>query len=283
MATGKAGDPDHAIELLWRDKEPAPPRPGLTLDRIVEAAVAVADADGLEGLSMRKVADRLGFTSMSLYRHVPGRDELVDLMCDAVMGQVAAIALPAGGWRARLAALARAGWQLRRRHPWLAEMRGTRHLPGPNGVAHYEQLLSVVAATGLAPAEVIAVVGLVGRFVDAEATRLVEVARAERHSGVMEQEWWGARDTLYQRLDRYPTLSALWAAGGFDEPEDSFEFGLRTVLDGVETLIQQRRDKTRDETCRTCGNPVERAASGRPRTYCSQACRQRAYRRRGTT
>jgi AcrR family transcriptional regulator len=291
MATGKAGDPDHGIELLWRDAG-APARPGLSLDRIVQAAVEVADAEGLEGLSMRKIADRLGFTSMSLYRHVPGRDQLVDLMRDAVTGQVAEAPPPTDmastdGWRVRLTALAREAWELRRRHPWVAEMRGTRHVPGPNGVAYYEHLLGAVADTGLAPAEVIAVVNLVGRFIDAEATRLVEVARAERHSGVTERDWWQAREALYARLDRYPTLSSLWEAGGFDEPEDSFEFGLQTVLDGVEVLIQRRRDKIRDETgdgiCRVCGNPVERAASGRPRTYCSQACRQRAYRQRVPT
>ncbi|MER7417311.1 TetR/AcrR family transcriptional regulator [Micromonospora peucetia] len=285
MEKGKAGDPDHGIELLWRDEGTAP-RPGLSLDRVVQAAVEVADAEGLEGLSMRKVADRLGFTSMSLYRHVPGRDQLVDLMCDAVQGRTAGDpplddVAPIDGWRGRLAALAREGWELRRRHPWLAEVPGTRRMPGPNGVAHYERLLSAVAGTGLAPTEVIAVVGLVGRFVDAEATRLVEVTRTERRSGVTEQDWWGARDALYARLDRYPTLSSLWSAGGFDEPEDSFEFGLRTVLDGVEALIQRRRDETSDESCRVCGNPVRRAATGRPRTYCSRACRQRAYRQRG--
>lgn len=111
-------------------------------------------------------------------------------------------------------------------------------------------MLSAVADTGLTPAETIAVVGLVSRFVDAEATRLVEVAYTERRSGVSEQDWWGARDALYARLGGYPTLSSLWEAGGFDEPEDSFEFGLRTVLDGIEALIQHRRDEKRDVACR---------------------------------
>ncbi len=287
MATSRAGDPDHEVELLWRD-EPSSARPGLSLDRIVRAAIEVADADGLAGLSMRKVADRLGFTSMSLYRHVPGRDQLVTLMRDAVMGEIAHLAEPAAapsadGWRVRLATLAREGWEIRRRHPWLAEVRGTRHLPGPNGVAHYEQLLNAVADTGLAPGEVVAVVDLVGRFVDAEATRLVEVARMERHSGVTEEEWWGARSTLYARLDHYPTLSSLWEAGGFDERQDSFEFGLRTLLDGVEALIQHNRYEIRYGKCRACGQSIGRVASGRPRTYCSPACRQRAYRQRTTT
>ncbi|MEU4227962.1 TetR/AcrR family transcriptional regulator [Nonomuraea sp. NPDC026600] len=291
MAGGGAGDPDDGVELLWQEGD-GEPRPGLSLGRIVRAAVELADADGLEGLSMRKVAERLGFTTMSLYRHVPGRDHLLDLMRDAVIGlpgtipPEGAVAEPAGeaggeagGWRARLEACAREGWELRKRHPWVAEVRGTRRVPGPNAVAHYEYMLSAVSGTGLAPAEMIAVVGLVARFVDSEAVRLAEVARTERLSGVSEEEWWGARDTLYARLDRYPTLTYLWEAGGYDEPEDPFEFGLRRVLDGIEVLVQER-DETRDESCRICGAPVERAASGRPRAYCSRACQQRAYRKR---
>ncbi len=280
MRRNRADDPDHGVELLWRERDDGS-RPALTLDRIVRAAVEVADAEGLAGLSMRKVAERLGFTTMSLYRHVPGREHLVDLMRDAALGEPPPEPAAKGGWRPRLETCVRQGWEVRRRHPWLGEIRGTRHLPGPNSVAHYERMLSIVAGTGLAPAEVIAAIELVGRFVDAEAQVLVEVARAERSSGVSEQEWWGARDSLYARLGSYPTITYLWEAGGFDEPEDPFEFGLARVLDGIELLVR-RRDETRDESlaCQLCGNPVEQSASGRPRAYCSRACQQRAYRKR---
>ncbi|MFI0423514.1 TetR/AcrR family transcriptional regulator [Spongiactinospora sp. 9N601] len=274
---GKAHDPDLGVELLWGQG----PRARLSAGRIVRAAVEVADAEGLTGLSMRKVAERLGFTTMSLYRHVPGRDHLVDLMQDAVLAGVTA---PDGRtWRTRLEACARQGYELRRRHPWLAEIRGGRHVPGPNAVAYYDSMLATVRDTGLTPAQMIAVVDLVGRFVDAESLRLVETRRAEESSGVSHEEWWGARDSLYARLDRYPTLTWLWESGGYDEPEDPFEFGLARLLDGVELLVTQNRDENRDESrCRMCGEPVEQPASGRPRAYCSRACQQRAYRRRRT-
>ncbi|NUW33017.1 TetR/AcrR family transcriptional regulator [Nonomuraea sp. SMC257] len=321
MARSEAEDPRRGMELLWPETATATAtatdadggarrgaRQGLDLDRIVRAAVELADAEGLAGLSMRKVADRLGFTTMSLYRHVPGRDQLVDLMRDAVLAELAE---PPGthdggrdggcgedrsegrggergeGWRGRLEAFARQGWELRRRHPWLAEARGVRHLPGPNAVAHYERMLAAVAGTGLSPSEVLAVVNLVGKFVDAEALQLVEAAEAERRSGVSDEEWWGARQSLFERFERYPTITRLWEEGGYDHPEDSFAFGLARLLDGVELLVRRRsatdaRDETRDETsvCRMCGTPVERPASGRPRAYCSPACRQRAYRER---
>ncbi|ROP38277.1 TetR/AcrR family transcriptional regulator C-terminal domain-containing protein [Saccharothrix texasensis] len=266
---GTAGDPDRSVELLWDG------RPGLSLQAVVGAAVEVADAEGLAGLSMRKVAERLGFTTMALYRHVPGRDHLVDLMCDAVLGDP----LPSagGGWRTALEAFVRHAWELRKRHPWLAEVPG-RHVPGPNALAHYEHALGIVAGTGLAPAEVVAAVGLVARFVDAEASALVEAARAERGTGVSDEQWWGARDALFARFDRYPTLTSLWEAGGFDQP-DPFGFGLARLLDGIELLIRQR-DEKRDDTCRVCGGPVVQPASGRPRAYCSRGCQQRAYRSR---
>ncbi|MET7466479.1 TetR/AcrR family transcriptional regulator [Nonomuraea sp. NPDC005501] len=297
VARGEAEDPRRGVELLWRDAGDGRARggrQGLDLDRIVRAAVELADAEGLSGLSMRKVADRLGFTTMSLYRHVPGRDQLVDLMRDAVLGELAEP--PAepeggggdrGGWRERLEACARQGWEVRRRHPWLGEARGVRHVPGPNAVAHFEHMLSAVAGTGLTPPEVLAVVGLVGRFVDAEALVLMEAAEVERSSGVSEEEWWGARQSLFERFDRYPTISRLWEEGGYDHPEDSFSFGLARLLDGIEVLVRQRSKEqecyeTRDESpmCQMCGTPVERPASGRPRAYCSPACRQRAYRER---
>jgi AcrR family transcriptional regulator len=330
--------------LLWQARE-REPRPGLSLSRIVRTAIELADAEGLAGLSMRKVADRLGFTTMSLYRHVPGRDQLVDLMVDEVLGEHSdapsatapttpsettpprdkalhtdpatrteptrtrptyagvATAPSAGepaesagpmstagptasdtepdGWRVRLEDVARQAWRIRKRHPWLAEVRGTRHLPGPNAVAYYDYMLSTLTGTALTPAQVIAAVGLVGRFIDAEALHLLETRREERRSGVSEEEWWGARDTLYDRLDRYPTISYLWSAGGWDAPADSFEFGLRRLLDGIEALINER-DEKRDETqsCEECGRPLEPTTSGRPRVYCSRACQQRAYRRR---
>ncbi|MEU8381750.1 TetR/AcrR family transcriptional regulator [Streptosporangium sp. NPDC048865] len=280
-------DPDRTVELLWRERGDAAsgqgPRPGLSLDAIVRAAVEIADADGIEALSMRRVGERLGFTSMSLYRHVPGKAQLVDLMCDAVLGDVTA-GTPAGvphGWREAVEGWARSDWALCRRHPWLAGVRGTRHVPGPNSVAHFEYALSTVADIGLRPAEMVAVVGLVGRFVNSEAAGVAEIARVERHTGISETEWWGARDSLYERLHRYPTLTRVWETGGYDEPEDSFEFGLRRVLDGIEALVRER-DENRDESvpCAMCGTIMERAETGRPRAYCSRACQQRAYRRR---
>jgi AcrR family transcriptional regulator len=288
---GGAADPERSTELLWgaRERPGRRSKPGLSLERIVAAAVELADAEGLAALSMRRVAERLGFTTMSLYRHVPGKAELVDLMRDAVMGELPPDGADAG-WRAGLEAWARQGWSLRRRHPWLVHSGGVRHLPGPNTIAAYERALRAASATGLRPSQVVAVVGLVGGFVESAARQALESAQTEQRSGVSEEQWWGARDSLWERLGPYPTLGRIWESGGYDQPEDPFEFGLQRVLDGIETLVRAgaappdpTRDATRDATavvCAVCGKAVTRAPTGRPRDYCSRACQQRAYRRR---
>ncbi|MFW5418618.1 TetR/AcrR family transcriptional regulator C-terminal domain-containing protein [Nocardiopsis sp. CNT-189] len=274
-------DPERSTELLWGEGA----RRGLSAGLVVRTAIGVAGAEGLAAVSMRRVARELGVTVMSLYRHVPGKAELVALMCDAVLApEEGGGEAPAGGsgWRESLEAWARSGIALRRRHPWLSEAPEERRIPGPNAVALFERALAAVEPTGLPPAQVVAVVTLVGGFVDSAARQEAERSRAEERSGVGHEEWWSGRDSLFAHMDRYPVLTRLYRNGAYDAPPDPFEFGLQRVLDGVEMLVRSEgRDQTRDETgCKVCGEPVAAAATGRPRDYCSRACRQRAYRMR---
>ena len=283
----EAGDPERSVELLWGDK-PHPgrgPKPALTLDGVVAAAIEVADEEGLAALSMRRVAEKLGFTTMSLYRYVPGKAELLDLMQDAA---VAEIVLPDRGvdWRTGLAFSARQDWELYQRHPWMVQVTSTRSVPGPNFMADFEARLRVLEGAGLSGREIMAVANLVSQYVEGAARRAAEAQQAERATGVSVDEWWGSRVSLWGHLteDRYPTLARVWMAGGYDGLVDDFEFGLRRVLDGIEVLVRSR-DVTpvRDETlgsCVTCGKPVEKPATRRPKEYCSRACQQRAYRAR---
>jgi hypothetical protein len=110
----------------------------------------------------------------------------------------------------------------------------------------------------------------------------VASAQAEQQSGVSHEQWWSARESLYEHLDRYPTLTWSYEQGGYDKPLDPFEFGLERVLDSIAVLITDPiRDEKRDENaCPVCGKPVKAGAKGRPRDYCSRACQQRAYRER---
>lgn len=285
-----SADPERRTRLLWGDRPPSPRgKPGLTTEQIVRIAVSVADGDGMAAVSMRRVAQQLGVTPMSLYRHVPGKAELIDLMRDHVYGERPPSAATAP-WQEQLATWARHGYALYLRHPWLTATSSSRFVPGPNTIAVYEAGLRIVFATGLRPAETTAVINLVGGFVESAARQVIDAALLEQATGESHEAWWSARDELYARLDPFPTISAIWAAGGYDDPEDPFEFGLRRVLAGIAALIESRqagtppdRDERRDEAgeeCVVCGRRLAPGVIGRPRTYCSRACQQRAYRRR---
>lgn len=279
-------DPERAIELLWGAHEPD--RPGLSLGRIVAAAIQVADAEGLAALSMRKVAERFGTTTMSLYRYVPGKAELVELMRDAVYGEMPPEPSHELGWREGLERWARRAWVTYQRHPWLVYSAGSRRLPGPNIMAGYDHALDVASRSGLEPAQVIAVVNLVGGFVESVARQAGETAELHRRTGISHERWWSERESLFDRLDVYPALSRLWESGGMDAPLDPFEFGLQRTLDGVEALVvaqgsEAKRDETGGGECAICGKPLDGGGKGRPRDYCSRACQQRAYRRRQST
>nr|WP_083466176.1 TetR/AcrR family transcriptional regulator [Kibdelosporangium sp. MJ126-NF4]CEL13931.1 Transcriptional regulator, TetR family [Kibdelosporangium sp. MJ126-NF4]CTQ88299.1 Transcriptional regulator, TetR family [Kibdelosporangium sp. MJ126-NF4] len=284
-------DPERSTELLWGTRA----KRGLDLDTIVRTAIGIADTEGIGAVSMRRVAQQLGFTSMSLYRHVPGKAELLDLMRDAVM---AAPRQPVPtDWREGMEAWARAALALYREHPWLLETSGSRTMPGPHAMAGFEWALALVASTGLPPAQIVAVVTLVGGFVESAARQVVDVITTERDSGVTHDEFWGSRDSLFEHMDRYPTLTRIYEQGGYDEPLDPFEFGLQRVLDGVAALIGASssstapvstvaiRDESRDDSrdgsaCVVCGTRIEATGKGRPKAYCSRACQQRAYRDR---
>ena len=257
MTTGYSGggDPARSQRLLWRDQQRPTrgPRPGLSVDRVVAAAVELADAEGLAALSMRRVAERLGVGTMSLYTYVPGKGELLDLMLDTVLAEEARPD-PAAGWRAGLELRAREDWALFHRHPWILEISPSRSLLGPNETELFEATLRVVDGSGLNGAEMILVVSLVADFTRGAAQSAVGAAQAERRTGVSDKQWWAAREPLFDRYfdpARYPTVTRVAASGAFEQPtggaeytvalaRKSFEFGLPRVLDGIEAFISAR-------------------------------------------
>jgi AcrR family transcriptional regulator len=250
------GDPARSMALLWgTQKQPTRgPKPGLTVDRIVRAAIGVADAEGLAALSMRRVAAELGVGTMSLYTYVPGKAELLDVMLDTVLGEVAKPDGVAGGWRAKLEAYARQAWAHHHRHPWVLQVSGARALLGPNETALFESALQAVSGIGLDGKQMVHAVTLVGEYVRGAAQRAVEAAQAAHHTGVTDDQWWQAREPIFDKYfdaSRYPILVRLEQEGAFQQPEggldynvqnavDSFEFGLQRVLDGIEAFIRQR-------------------------------------------
>ena len=247
MAKESGGSRDLArtMALLWgMQRSPTRgPKPGLRVERIVEAAIELADAEGLEALSMRRVADRLGVGAMSLYTYVSGKAELVDLMLDAVIGEAARPDGAEGGWRANLELYAREAWALYHRHPWVLRVPFSRGLLGPNQSATLESVLRAVSGIGLTEGEMVAVFGVVAGYVQGAARTSAEAAQTERTTGVTDEQWWSTHGPLmaeYIDPDRYPALASISSAWAFDETEDAFGFGLRRVLDGIEVFVRSR-------------------------------------------
>lgn len=280
------GDPARSMALLWRTAEPAAPRgrgaaAGLSVDRVVETAVMLADAEGLAALSMRRVATELGVGAMTLYTWVPGKGELVDLMVDAVLGEVVdalgGLAAPAAApavapavapapapapgrsgpaavekpaWRDRLEAVARANWAVYARHPWLLQVAAMGRPPlGPNVMAKYEVELRAVDGTGLDEVTMDAVVTLVNGFVSGAARGVLDRAQAERLTGISEDQWWEATAPYVDQVfdaDTYPTVARVGPVAGEAnqaayDPYRAFEFGLARLLDGVAVLVDATR------------------------------------------
>ena len=242
-------DEPTALERVWeRHLQPQPqPKQGLSTARIVAAAIEVADADGIGAVSMSRVAASLGFTTMSLYRHVRSKEELVLLMQDAAVGPTPPELVAAQGWREGLVRWAWATLSVFRRHPWFLQAIPMMGAPAtPNQLAWLEQGLRALAGTTLAEHEKMTTILLVDAHVLSD---LLYSAAGDAQDG---DAHYAA--TLYRMLDpeRFPALLRAAKGGAFEDSADpaavrdaDFTFGLDRILDGVEQLMEQRAAEDR--------------------------------------
>ncbi|MEU4272295.1 TetR/AcrR family transcriptional regulator [Streptomyces sp. NPDC026092] len=252
-----AGDPARTLELLWRDTVSVPagrrgPRQGLTVDAVVDAAVALADEGGLDALSMRAVAQRLGVTPMTLYTYVPGKAELLDLMLDQVFLAMERAPFAAEvPWRERVTAVADANRALYLGHPWLAELRVHRPPLGPGVMAKYEHELGAFEGLGLDDVtRDSALTHLLG-FVQSAARTELDARAVDRESAMSDHEWWDAHAPLLERMfdaERFPLAARVGEAAavayeGMYSPEYAYGFGLARVLDGLAALVTRTSPK----------------------------------------
>jgi AcrR family transcriptional regulator len=241
------------LDLLWgrRGRGQRGPRPGLSVDAIVAAAIQVADAEGLEAVSMARVAQQLGFTTMSLYRYVASKEELLQLMWNASAQGAEDLVLAGEDWRARLRMWATEQRQALDRHPWITQMPIAAPPMAPNSLAFVERGLEAMDGTGLAEADQLRVIGLISSYTLSEARMAHDAQRAARQAQAAATAGdpapaWTYAELLREVADErsYPRLHKLaWhgdiegAPSGFDEQQE-FSFGLDRILDGVEALIQ---------------------------------------------
>ncbi|NHI11721.1 TetR family transcriptional regulator [Streptomyces sp. KO7888] len=219
---------------VWDRPEP-PNRPvPLDRERIVAAAVALADEGGLTAVSLRKVAARLDAGPMRLYGYISTKDELFDLMVDAVYAEILPGEQPCD-WREALRVLAHRTRRSALRHEWLADLLGGRPALGPNGLAVSESTLA--ALDGLADVDtVMRAVETVSAYFTGAIRREVTDLRAERATGLSKSEWQRARGPHVTRMlatGRFPALAKAVHDGTHVDAEESFATGLEWVLDAV--------------------------------------------------
>lgn len=233
------------LEVLWRPATDHPRpgrRPVLTLDGIVAAAINLADAEGLPAVSMARVAERVGVTTMALYRYVDSKDDLVALMCDVAM---APPALPeTGPWRERLETWCLAQLDLIAAHPWLVEL-SQFPLIGPNRLHWLESGLATLTETPLSPPLRVSVIGMLSLHVLTEGQLVAAIAeqaagRRSDHPALIDYA------TVLRAVadpTAHPHVSAALAAGGFDDDgsgaDEEPHLALTLLLDGVAALIDR--------------------------------------------
>jgi AcrR family transcriptional regulator len=246
-----APDPARSLALLW-GSHAKPGRSGLTVRAIVDAAIELADAEGLEALSMRMVADRLKVGTMSLYTHVPGKGELTDLMFDRVYGDLYADAdepsKQPGGWRGALEFIAHRNWEILTAHPWIHEVPTMRTALGPNITRKYEAELRPLDGLGLTDVEMDSALTLVLTHVQGTARAGAEQLRTQRDSGLTDEEWWRQISptlTTVMSGTHFPVAGRVGTAVGEHfqsalDPAHALTFGLTTILDGLTQLVSAR-------------------------------------------
>ena len=246
--------------LLW-ENEPRPtrgPKRTLSADDVVQAAIAIADQDGLAALTMQAVAKELGFTTMALYRYFPSKEALIDAIVDAAMGTPPERAGPAGLWRDEVSRWAHAKRAMLMSRPWLAELPFVAAPHGPNWLSWLEGAVAALSLTGLGAVDVLDMLHVLDGYVRGGSDTSISLAKA-RARGMTDEEWGASVATDLMRAigdPRFPVLSAtltagrerpaaLTSSGLMDGLDEQFDTGLQRVLDGIQFHIESRSESAR--------------------------------------
>ncbi|MCK1817753.1 TetR/AcrR family transcriptional regulator [Streptomyces sp. XM4011] len=222
------------MSAIWFGEQPPERKPRLSRERITEAAVAVLDADGPEGLSMRRLAARLDAGVMSLYAYVSGKEDVLDLAVDAAVARIATDGLDGLSWREAVRHYLSRSRTVMLRHPWLPALMATRPLLGPHALARSELVYALLHRAGLdGPRLTVAVGALTAYAQGFTAAENMWRGRVGRAGPGGEAELRrAAQEYLAVRHEAYPTLAAH-ADLGNDDFDTSFGLGLDTILDGI--------------------------------------------------
>lgn len=217
-------------------------QPATDRDEVVRAAIRLADTEGLAGVSMRRIATELGIATMSLYRYVSGRDALLELMIDTVLGRYPLPAEPPEGWRARAELVARRMWTACHQHPWLAHaLSMTRPQAVPNAMDYTEWMLGTFDGYGLDLDTGMHLAVTLLLYVRGCAVNIEPELRAEQDSGMSAEAWMTSQKPTMRGVvadrTRFPHLSGTIRTEVDMTLDSLFEFGLARLLDGIDAML----------------------------------------------
>ena len=236
-------DIPRAVQLMWGLDQPGTrgPRRGLTLDQVLDAAIGIADAEGIAALSMSRLAKSLGFTTMSVYRYVDSKEMLIELLSDRVIGPPPTID-PGLSWRKALEAWASAELEAIFAHPWFLDIPLSTPPSGPNNMAWLEAGLQTLAATGVPSPIRFQLVANVSLYVIGRARVMREMLASLPEEDVS----YPAMLATLLDPEKFPALTEALAEQMFETEEVSWEeadfrFGLDRLLDGYERYVERYR------------------------------------------
>lgn len=239
--------PDPMLRLVWRNRLGEQsgvrgPKKKWSVDEVVDTAIDFADDEGIDGLSMRRIAGKLNTSAASLYTYIPGRDELLGLMVDQAMGRTVLpeITSPATV-RERLRMVSQLTWEETHRHPWLITAQRHRPLIGPNISERYEWQLSAIEGCGLDDVAMDHTVALIVHHAVASAAASINAAEQARTSGYSDADWWQVNGPVLAEVmpdGDFPVSGRVGTTVGetyqaVTDPAAVYEYGLEVILDGV--------------------------------------------------
>jgi AcrR family transcriptional regulator len=234
---GRTAEP----EVIWARPERTGrgPKPAYSRADIAAAAVRIADADGLDAVSMRRVAAEVGCGTMSLYNYVPRKEDLYELMVDLISGEYELSGDPSGDWRADMLDLARQARGILRRHPWVIRVMSTAYAISPNALHVLDRVLARLQGLDVPPGTKLELFGMINGSVMtyvANELAIAERSRSAAWSAEREEAVRGAYMMGQVMTGEYPHLAALFAQGVAppDDPEATFERMLTRLLDSFE-------------------------------------------------
>lgn len=240
MPARDRGDLPPELDIIWLrpPRKSRGRRPPLSREQIVRAAVELADTGGLEAVSTRNIATRVGVAAASLYWHVPSKGDLHELMFDAIIGE---IDLPPAGtsWRRSIQAIARCTRTMFQRHPW-AILLGVQPGLGPNTQRYAHAALTALAGMSPDPSLQVDALALLNNYLFGFAHRETAWQQARNHSGLDDAQWTARlRRYIDQAASQDPATAQLLSARLHLASDESFEFGLDCLLDGIAARLAQ--------------------------------------------